>query len=290
MMPPFKKKCLIFIMGALFLFPFFLAAQDLDSLLAILRSHRDEDIFALLGKGREYHILYAQTAFQNRTYFSGRDIGVDQWNATFQTAYAYRGFSAAAATMIYSEFEPHWNLSMISAGYRHALSRKSPLDLSLSYERYFYHDPDDSLNGAFPNALQLGLSYSGVHWGAILNPALFFGSGGTTSQESISLYGDFRIWRKNDLLMRFRPRLSLIFGSEISTHTQVPGDPSSQEREIYGLLNSAFEVPLLLRWKDLDLALAWHFNLPRAPGSDTDYAPTSLFSISLGYMNAFAGK
>lgn len=286
----FRKKNLIFILAVVLLFSSSLAAQDLDSLLAILKSHRDEDIFAFLSGKRHYHILYAQSVFQSRSYFSGRDIGVEQWNTTLQTAYAYRGFSAVIATAFYSEFLPHWNFSMISAGYRHTLSGKSPLDLSLSYERYFYHDPDDSLNGAFPNALQLGLSYSRVHWGAILNPALFFGSGGTTSQESISMYGDFRIWRKNDLLMRFRPRLSLIFGSEISTYTQVPGDPSSQEREIYGLLNSAFEVPLLLRWKDLDLAVAWHFNLPRAPGSDTDYAPTSLFSISLGYMNAFAGK
>ncbi|MDD3095896.1 MAG: hypothetical protein PHD63_06605 [Candidatus Marinimicrobia bacterium] len=290
MRPSFKKKNPIFLLAAFFWLPFSLAAQDLDSLLAILESHRNEDIYAILGKGREYHMLYAQAAFENRTYFSGRDIGIEQWNVTFQTVYFYRGFSAAAATMIYSEFEPRWNLSLVSAAYRHTLSRKLPLDLSLSYERYCYHDPDDSLNGAFPNALQLNISVSRTHWGAALNPALFFGSGGAISQESISFYGDFRIWRKNDLRLRFRPRLSLIFGSEISTYTQFPGDPDPQETKIYGLLNSAIEMPLILHWKDLDLAVVWHFNLPRAPGSDTEYEPTSLFGFSLGYLGAFSGK
>lgn len=269
--------------------PVLAAAQDIDSLLAVLKARQKEDIFAFLDGKRHYHVIYGQTAYQNRTYFTGRDIGVDQYNVTLQAAYNYRGFSAAAAGIIYSKFEPHWNLSMLSLGYSHQILRNVPLDVSLSYDRYFYHDPTDTLSAAYPNALMLSLSYSATHWGLALNPGIFFGKA-LTSQQSISAWLDQGIWRKGDLRLKSRPSLSLIFGSEISTYIRMPGDQPPLIETSYGLLNTALSLPLTARWKDLDMTIAYYLNFPNAPGSDIKYAPTSFFQISLGYIIVIPSK
>lgn len=264
------------------------AAQDIDSLLAVLKARQKEDIFAFLYGNRHYHVIYGQTIYQNHTYFTGRDIGVDQYNVTLQAAYNYRGFSAAAAGTIYSEFEPHWNLSMISLGYSRQILHSVPLDVSLSYNRYFFRDPEDTLSAAYPNALMLNLSYSAPHGGFALNPGMFFGTA-FSGQQSISAWLYHGIWRKEDLRMKSRPSLSLIFGTEISAYIQMPEDQPPLVKTSYGLLNTALCIPLTIQWKDLDMTAAYYLNFPNAPGSDTEYAPTWFFQISLGYMIAIPG-
>lgn len=283
-----KKKSLYLLLIIFSALPALATAQDIDSLLAVLKARQKENIFAFLNGNQHYHVIYGQTTYQNRTYFTGRDIGVDQYNLTLQAAYNYRGFSAAVAGIIYSEFEPHWNLSMLSLAYGHQLLRSVPLDISLSYDRYFYHDPTDTMSAAYPNALMLNFSYSAPRWGLALNPGIFFGTA-FTSQQSVSAWLDQEIWRKDDLHLKIRPSLSLILGSGISAYIQMPGDQPPLIETSYGLLNAAISLPLKIRYRDLDMAIAYNLNLPNAPGSDTKYAPTSFLQISLGYIIVIPG-
>lgn len=283
-----KRKSLYLLLIIFSALPALAAAQDIDSLLAVLKARQKEDLFAFLDGRQHYHVIYGQTTYQNRTYFTGRDIGVDQYNLTLQAAYNYRGFSAAAAGIIYSEFEPHWNLSMLSLAYSHQVLRSVPLDISLSYDRYFYHDPIDTRSAAYPNALMLNFSYSAPRWGLALNPGIFFGTA-FASQQSVSAWLDQGIWRKDDLHLKIRPSLSLIFGSGISAYIQMPGDQPPLIETSYGLLNATISLPLKVRYKDLDMAVAYYLNLPNAPGSDTKYAATSFLQISLGYIIVIPG-
>ncbi len=275
----------------LILIPCLLTAQDIDSLLAVLKSYQDEDWFLLLNDNSKYHIVYVQTGFENNTYFTGRDIGVDQYNMYIQTVYNYRGFTAAAAGVIYSEFEPHWYTSMLSLGYQKGIISPLPLDLSVSYDRYFFHDSDDSLLSTFPNSLNLGVVHTSPYWGVLLDYSLLFGTE-TSSQFSGALYTKFTLLRwKGGNKCILKPQMSFVFGSEETAFLRLPGSrrpPISSTR--FGLLNTEITIPLICYAGDVDMSLAYRYNIPRSLDAETEYAATSLFSLSLGYMFGFRGK
>ncbi len=282
----------IFMVFSLFLLTVPLAADsgEIDSLLAILRSHRNEDLLSLLTEERHYHIFYLNGAYQNRTYFTGRDIGVDQYNVSLLTAYHYRGFTASAGALIYSEFEPHWNLTQLSLGYRRQLFRNLPLEAGISYGRYCFHDTDDSLTVMYPNSLALNLSYAAPHWGLMLDPVIFFGDS-STAQISTSVFGDLPLLRlKGGSRFKLKPRISMIFGNEPSAYTALPGTLTPLVSESFGLLNTEIVIPLLWYRGNLDVSAGFHYNIPHAPGGDTEYEPTSFISLSAGYIFSFAGK
>ncbi len=250
----------------------------------------NEDLLSCLRRSGTHHIVYLNGAYQNRTYFTGRDIGVNQYNVSLMAAYHYRGFTASAGALIYSEFEPHWNLTQLSLGYRRQFFRKLPLEAGISYGRYCFHDPDDSLTVMYPNSLALDLSYAAPHWGLMLDPVIFFGDG-STAQISASVFGDLPLLRlKGGSRFKLKPRIGVIFGNEPSAYTELPGALPPLTAESFGLLNTEIVIPLLWYCGDLDIRAGFHYNIPHAPGGDTAYAPTSFISLSAGYIFSFAGK
>jgi len=73
--------------------------SDLDSLLDVIL-FEDEELISLLKGKTNFHFLYFRTHFENQSYFSGRDIGIEQYNYSANASYFHsRGFNAGAGSI-----------------------------------------------------------------------------------------------------------------------------------------------------------------------------------------------
>jgi hypothetical protein len=272
-----------------------LPAQDfdheIDSLLAVLRSHKEEDWMGLLQGNNTYHMIYTQAGFENKTYFAGRDIGVEQFNLMVSTSYHYRGITAFFGGMVYPEFEPRWYASVLSLSYGNTVFIPFPLDLQVGYDRSFLHAERDTLTAMLPNNIHLGAGYAAKRWGVHVNYSLLFGSD-ISSQLSGSLSAKQMLFRwKNGNKLRIEPTLSLLFADEESIYYPLPGGNRPPVIvKTFGLLNTVFHIPLVCYWGDADISLGFQYNIPRSTDGESEYDPTYLFTVSAGYVLGFKGK
>ncbi|MEA2078146.1 MAG: hypothetical protein U9O95_09030 [Candidatus Marinimicrobia bacterium] len=303
------KRILHIIIFILFLLPRIAAAQDLDSLLAILESHQDdEEWVAILSGEANYHLVYFQAGYESESYFAGRDIGLDQFNMTVQATYSYKQFSATAAGIIYETLYPPLQVTAFSVNYR--LPLKFPLDIDINYGRYIFNSDNDTLFNLYPNVLGLGLSHNAGFWGASTDFSLLAGTEGVAPQIMTVAYGNIKLytWNKKNSIS-FRPELGFYFGSEVSALAIAPGrwrakgngpgpeqgpDPGEDLETSYitrfGLLNTEINFHLLVYLGDLDMTFSVQNNRPRSTDTEIVYAPTSMISLSLGYAFSFIGK
>ncbi len=297
------------------LFSSFLFSQNIDSLLVILESHReDEEWLAILNGKANYHLIYVQTAYNNNSYFAGRDIGLDQFNVTLQATYNYKQFSASFAGVFYEAFNPPLQTTALSLNYR--LPLKFPVDIDISYGRYFFNGDNDTLLGLYPNNLEFGLGHSAKFWGASADFSLLAGTDGVAPQIMTSAYGNFKIfsWKDHNSIS-VRPELGFYFGSELTALSTAPGTifakstgngnehgpgpgqgggPGHAELPEYvttfGLLNTEMNIYLIVVLGDMDMTFTVQNSRPRSTDAEIAYAPTSMISASLGYVFSFIGR
>ena len=288
-----------------------LFAQDIDSLLAILESHQDdEEWLAILSGEANYHLIYFQGAYESNSYFAGRDIGLDQFNITVQVSYSYKQFSATVAGIIYETLYPPLQTTALSFNYR--LPLKFPLDVDVNYSRYIFNSANDTLSNLYPNSFGLGLGHSAKYWGASADFSLLAGTEGVAPQILTSAYGNFKLftWNKKNSIS-FRPEIGFYFGSETTALATAPGTwrakiigsgpgrgqgsgggqtPEPAYLTSFGLLNTEINFHLLVYLGDLDMTFTVRNNRPRSVDTEIAYAPTSLISFSTGYAFSFIGK
>jgi len=299
----------------LFLCSSFVIANEIDSLLAILESHQDdEEWLAILSGKANYHLIYFQASYDNNSYFAGRDIGLDQFNATLQATYSYKQFSASLAGVFYEAFTPPLQTAALAINYR--LPLIFPIDVDVNYGRYFFLGDNDTLLGSYPNSLGLGLSHSAKFWGASADLSLLAGTDGIAPQIMTSAYGNFKVfsWKDHNSIS-IRPELGYYFGSELTALATAPGTifakstgngngqgpgpgqgGGSGQTELpeyvttFGLLNTEMNIYITAILGDMDMTLAIQNNRPRSTDAEIAYAPTSLISFSVGYAFSFIGK
>jgi len=310
----FKRVLLILALLTTFLF-----SQNLDSLLAVLESHQDdEEWLAILSGEANYHLFYVSLDYANNSYFAGRDVGLDQFTGSAQVTYSYKQFSASVAAVMYEAFNPP--LQTIAATFNYRLPLRIPVNIDINYGRYFFPEGVDSLTGLYPNSLELGLSHHAKFWGASVDASLLAGLEGIAPQIMTSVYGNFKIftWNKKNNIS-IRPELGYYFGSELTALSTAPGTifakstdngngpgpgngqgdgqgdgsgqtPLPEYVTAFGLLNSELNIYLNVALGDLDMTLAVQNNRPRSVDAEIAYLPTSLISFSAGYAFSFIGK
>jgi len=270
----------------------FLQSQDfdreIDSLLAVLRSHKEDEWMNMLRGDNKYHIIYTQAGFENKTYFTGRDVGVDQFNLMLGASYHYRGFTASFGGAIYPAFEPRWYASVLSFSYGNTVLLPFPLDLLIGYDRSFFHAQEDTLNTMLPNGLHISAGHNAKRWTAYLDYSLLFGSE-VSSQLSCGMsFRQTLLHWKNINKLSIEPAVSLLFGDEESVYYPLPGgNRPPMVVKNFGLLNTALYIPLVCYWGDADISVGFQYNIPRSADGENAYDPTYLFSLSGGYMFSF---
>ncbi len=268
-----------------------LQSQDteLDSLLdAIL--FEDEQLVSLISGKTHYQFVYLRTSFENRSYFSGRDIGIDQYNYSAQASYFHSaGFNAGVGSIWYSQFDPKLYATSLNVGYTGKFDRKGDFRFRTSYNRYFYSKVDSIESHAFYNAFSLGATLDKGYIGTRLDAALLTGNE-TAGQFKWDLFGDITLIKLGTYdRIRFEPEVSFFFGKEIVAYYQLGGLSQNQEYVLvedskFGLLNTAVRIPITVNFKGFDLEFGYNINFPNSMLTGEKLPMTTYFNLSLGYM------
>jgi len=285
-----KHRCflLLFII-AIFIPDLKSQEEDLDSLLDVVLFEDEEMVSMLMGK-RNYQFLYARTHFENRSYFSGRDIGIEQQNYSAQLSYFHSaGINIAVGSVWYSQFNPRLYATSLSLGYSGKFGKSNDYRYRSSYNRYFFSKMDSIDSHAFSNAFALGATIDKGIIGTRLDLALLTGEQ-IAGQVSWDLFADITLIKLDTYdRIKFEPEISFFLGKEIMAYYELgtPGQDQEYtqlEDSEFGLLNMSFKFPITIDYKNLDLEFAYNINLPNSMLSDEKLPMTTYFSLSLGYI------
>ncbi|WP_139957888.1 hypothetical protein [Flavicella sediminum] len=251
--------------------------KDLDSLLDELFDSETE-LNELIAEMTNFKFLYVSMNYNSETYFSGRDIGIDQYNLRPQVTYVdSKGFFASVSGAYYSEFDPKLDLLTASLGYGKYFDKKKLFKWNTSYTRYFYFN---DLENLFDNTVGLGLSYRTKkrNFGVNLSGAFLFGQE-QSFQVSSSIFTRIKLYKskKHDLVLR--PDISFVLAQQ--TIELVDTEISN---EVFDLINTQFSIPLQYTINSFDFELGYTFNFPNALENDEDLHTTGFFNFSVAYL------
>ena len=250
----------------------------------------ETDINDLLDALSNFKYIYARSEFENKTYFSGQDLGIDQYNIVNQIFYqGPKGLNVGLAGILYSGFSPKYNTTIASIGYNRKISALDGASLRGSYNRFFFAKVDSIEENSFNTSINLGATYQLKNIGTSVDFSLLLGND-PTSQFSWDIFSDFTILRLGLFnKLKFIPEVSLYFGSETVVTSGYFSFPRFQgeiysEENTFGLMNTVLRIPLNLTYKNFDFRAGYNFNFPRVPGGDIKPEKTSFFNISVGYL------
>ena len=250
-----------------------------DSVLeAILLN--EADLNDLMNALADFKYIYARSEFENKTYFSGQDLGIEQFNIANQVYYqGSKGLNIGLSGIFYSGFKPKYNTTIASIGYNNRIASLQGISVRTLYNRFFFAKVDSIEKNAYNNSINLGASFQSKNIGTSVDYYLLLGND-PSSQISWDLYSQFKLLKLGIFnTLKFVPEISLYFGNA----TVVSNQYVSQENK-FGLMNSVIRLPVNLTYNNLDLAAGYNFNFPRQPDSLIKPERTSFFNISIGYM------
>lgn len=263
------------------------SAQD-SILEAVLLN--EADITDLMNAVNNYSYIYLRSEFENLTYFSGQDLGIDQYNISSQILYqGKKGLNIGLAGILYSGFKPRYNTTIASVGYYHKIANVKGLNFKSSFNRYFFAKVDSIAENSFNSSANTGISYQFKNVGTTADFSLLIGND-PTFQCSWDIFSDFTLMKIGLFnKLRLSPELSFYFGNETvvsSIYVSLPrysGEIYS-EKSTFGLMNTVIRIPVSVTLNSFDIRAGYNFNLPRIPGSDIKPDKTSFFNISVGYL------
>ncbi|MCX6238555.1 MAG: hypothetical protein NTY07_13515 [Bacteroidia bacterium] len=264
-----------------------LKAQKTDDLIEDIMFSDDDEFNKIFDLLSNYQFLYTSVNYYNKTYFAGRDLGIDQYNLTPQIFYLNsNGLMLGLSAVVYSGFTPKWNTTELTAGYSHSFGKLKNLMYKTSYSRYFFAK-QDSVTPSFKNAVGLGISFRKKLFGMRLDGSLLFGNE-KSAQMNYDAYLDIPVLKfgKYDKLS-LKPELSLYFGTETTILLKTIGIRKRQVLyygNAFGWMNSELSFPLILSYRNFDFEAGYNINFPRALGDNQPLKIVSTLNFSIGYI------
>ena len=261
--------------------------DDLDVLLDDLFFNEQQFLDELIDSGLSYNLMYTSISYNNKTYFSGRDAGIDQFNVVPQISYYHSsGFNASISGIYYNEFDPKWDFTSLSLGYFNTIDKRKNIYYNLGYSKYFYSDGYD----AFTNSIDasIGVRTSKRTFGTQLSASYLFGTD-SSYQIISSSYLNFILTRKENFAIRCKPRLNFIIAKQsfaIQRIVPVNGQSTLEtfNFEVFDLLNTQLNIPISLTTNSWDFELGYNLNVPNAVATETNLKTTNFFHFSVGYL------
>jgi hypothetical protein len=251
----------------------------------------DIDVDQFLKSIATFQFLYFSVDYNTKTYFSGRDIGTDQFNINPQITYIHsNGFFVGVNGVYYSEFTPNWDYTSVTAGYGQSFGKNKSYKWTSSYARYFY---SAGVDNPFTNAISFGLEVTNTKktLGTELSATYLFGDD-TSFQMTSSSYGVVNLSNTKDYQLRFRPELNIVIAQQT---IQLAQTFTVRGREItryiqnndFGLINTQLQIPLQLNVDNFDFELGYIVNFPSALEGETGLEITNNFNFSVSYLLGF---
>lgn len=246
---------------------------------------------SLIGEKIKYQFLYFSTEYHNKTYFLGRDVGVEQFNASPQLLYMHsNGMFAGLSSVYYSEFVPNWDYISATLGYGKFFGKENKYRWSVSYARYFFNS---EVNNPYKNVLSggIGLTNAKKVLGTGLSASYLFGEENSfqITSESFML---ITLQKGKNYSFKLRPEFSVIAGEQ--TYELERAIEFSRSREIvydqkneFNFLNAQLSIPVQFNYNNFDAELGYNINYPFKIGNEENLKITHYFSFSVGYLFDF---
>jgi len=261
-------------------------------------------------------LIYSSINYNSNTFYSGRSIGVNQFNLSPQISYLNsNGLTISLSGIYLDQFDPAWDLTTISIGYSKWINKKNTVSLNTSFSNYFYsYDQND----IYSRSVSLGMSYQSLNDKLFLNTSagIFF-DGSNLFQIISNFYYSFnlikkrekikeqnkrsQVWKVNvngkqksrrnltdKLTLDFKPLVSFYFNSETIDTEYSPSFFINQninaDQNYFGLINTQIKLPIEFNLNSIDLELSYYINIPVPIGDENNLPNTSFFGISIGYL------
>jgi len=266
--------------------------KEIDSIIEELIFSDGENLLEYIEQLNKYQVLYASIGFNDKTYFLGRDIGLDQYNLTTQIFYEHsNGIFLGISGALYSEFDPKWDYTTLTAGYGNYFGKHKNFSYQLSYNRYIF---SDTTSDDFENSFDANLSAETKNnaFGVSADVAYFFGKK-QGFQNSFDVYGEIDLFKLNDNAnVTFNPLLTFQFGSENIDTSRIDDlaidtpflDRIISSFEKYDLRNIQLQLPVTLDLNNFQIEAGYNFNFPNALEFERNLDNSSYFNIRLSYI------
>lgn len=258
----------------------------IDSLIDEIFEEK-KDLYDLLDGNVNYHFIYLNTNFNNKTLFAGRELGDNLYNLSGQLYYfVSNGLFLGASGAWYSQMDPSYRMTTLSAGYSNG---NNELRYRGSYARYVFSLTNFEPN--YSNSLNVGATYKIRNIGARADYTFLFGNE-TDHQISFDLFSKIKLIDLGGYdKIRFEPEVSFYFGSETVETDSGTGDinnpfyvPTYVQNDVFGLMNVQIDLPISIAYKDFMFDVSYTYNFPISLDKLYSYSNTSLVTISLGYI------
>jgi len=248
----------------------------------------DQDMEAFIASVSDFQFFYLTINYSNDTYFSGRDIGIDQYNVRPQVTYMHStGFFASLSGVYYSEFTPNWDYTTGTLGYGTSVDKKRLLRLYASYSRYFY---SEGVENPFTNAVSVGLGIKNKKrtLGTQLTCTYLFGEDNSFQIDSRSFVA-FQLLKTKEVGLKLIPQLSFVAGQQTLELAQTSfqnGELLTNylENDVFDLINTQVNIPLQFSSNSFDVEMGYSINFPSALANESNLPITGYFNLSIGYM------
>lgn len=266
--------------------------KEIESIIEELIFADSENLLEFIEQLNKYQVLVASVGFNDKTYFLGRDLGIDQINLASQILYEHSsGVFVGVSGAIYFEFEPKWDLTTLMAGYGKYFGKHKNLNYELSYNRYIFSDPksndfENSLDGSF------GVETKDRYFGVSASVAYFFGKK-QGFQNSFDLSSEIELFELNgNASISINPLLTFQFGSENIDTSRIDDlvnnfpvlDMIIDSFEQYDLRNIQLRLPVNLDLNNFQVEAGYNFNFPKALEFERNLENTSFFNLRLSYI------
>jgi len=248
----------------------------------------DDVISELIASLSNYQFLYVSTTYNSDTYFSGRDIGIDQYNINPQISYVNsNGLFASLSGTYYSEFEPKWDVTIATIGFGKDFGKKKLFKYYASYSKYFYAN---DINNIYSNTINVGLGIRNKQrtFGTQLSGSYLFGED-QSFQITSRTYATLNIIKKKGSSLKLKPQLSIVVGKqtiELARTYFQNGEPLIEYtlNDVFDLINTQLTFPILYSTNSFDFEVGYNINLPSPIGDESNLKTTGFFNVSIGYL------
>lgn len=249
---------------------------------------QNQIIDSFLKSYSKYQFLYLTVNYNDKTYFSGRDIGIDQYNINPRITYLhYSGLYGSVSGIYYSEFDPKWDLTTATIGYGKNFGKKKNYRYSVSYSRYFYNNDIDNL---FTNDISasIGIKNKNRTLGTSLSGSYLFGSDESFQIASNSFVA-FNLFKTKKTKLDFRPQINVVAGKqtvELARSYMRLGQLVTEysENNVFSLINTQLNFPLEFSYNSFDVGVGYTINFPTAIGDESNLKSTGFFNVSMSYL------
>lgn len=258
-------------------------SNEVDAILDDLFASDSLDIQQLVDEIKKQDYLYATVMYNDKTLFSGRDFGVEQYSFFPSLSYIdSNNFFLNVSSGYFSGVRPQWDFVTYSAGYSNFIDKKKSLSVTGIYSYSTFSQNVADLNN---QRLMASISYRKKWFRNSLSAGYLFG-GASSSYLSNNTYISIDLLETKGLDISLQPRLGLFWGNQTVTELVRirPFQFEYVDTDYFQLLNTEFSIPLELDFGNWDIELEYTFSIPNPLPGEESVENIGFFSVSIGYL------